>query len=172
MLRHCTTTTATGPMLPCRQDVAMMLKQEERHREKQSTIQRYEFHFTSIQRTNSITYFAVRKRTQHKLPQLKYYTRLGLLWFREEKSRQKIGSVVGNGSVPLQRKGTFFSPDCTSVMSLSTMSSSPSLVPPLSAAAVQSQISPSSFDWSTCILKLPFLSISFSVFHYIQFIYN
>ena len=80
MLRHCATTTATGPMLPCRQDVAMMLKQEERHREKQSTIQRYEFHFTSIQRTSSITYFAVRKTTQHKLPQLKYYTRLGLLW--------------------------------------------------------------------------------------------
>ena len=71
MLHHCTTTTATGPMLPCRQDVAMMLKQEERHREKQSTIQRYEFHFTSIQRTSSITYFAVRKTTQHKLPQLK-----------------------------------------------------------------------------------------------------
>ena len=71
MLRHCTTTTATGPMLPCRQDVAMMLKQEERHREKQSTIQRYEFHFTSIQRTSRFTYFAVRKTTQHKLPQLK-----------------------------------------------------------------------------------------------------
>ena len=49
----------------------MMLKQEERHGEKQSTIQRYEFHFTSIQRTSSITYFAVRKTTQHKLPQLK-----------------------------------------------------------------------------------------------------
>ena len=70
MLRHCNT-TATGPMLPCRQDVAMMLKQEERHRDKQSTIQRYEFHFTSIQRTSSLTYFTVRKTTQHKLSQLK-----------------------------------------------------------------------------------------------------
>ena len=30
MLRHCSTTTARGPMLPWRQDVAMMLKQEER----------------------------------------------------------------------------------------------------------------------------------------------
>ena len=38
---------------------------------KQATIQRYEFHFTSIQRTSSVTYFAVRKRTQHKWPQLK-----------------------------------------------------------------------------------------------------
>ena len=71
MLRHCSTTTATGPMLPCRQDVAMMLKQEERHRDKRSTIQRYEFHSTSIQRTSGVTYFAVRKTTQHKLPQLK-----------------------------------------------------------------------------------------------------
>ena len=49
----------------------MMLKQEERHREKRSTIQRYEFHFTSIQRTSRFTYFAVRKTTQLKLPQLK-----------------------------------------------------------------------------------------------------
>ena len=49
----------------------MMLKQEERHRENRSTIQRYEFHFTSIQRTSRFTYFAVRKTTQHKLPQLK-----------------------------------------------------------------------------------------------------
>ena len=71
MLRHCSTTTATGPMLPCREDVAMMLKQEERQRDKQSTIQLYEFHFTSIQRTSSVTYFAVKKTTQHKLPQLK-----------------------------------------------------------------------------------------------------
>ena len=73
MLRqcNCSTTTATGPMLSCRQDVAMMQKQEERHRDKQSTLQRYEFHFTSIQRTSSVTYFAVRKKTQHKLPQLK-----------------------------------------------------------------------------------------------------
>ena len=58
-------------MLPCRQDVAMILKQEERHRDKQSTIQRYEVHFTSIQRTSSVTYYAVRKTTQHKLPQSK-----------------------------------------------------------------------------------------------------
>ena len=71
MLRHCSTTTATGPMLPCRQDVAMTLKQEERHRDKQSTTRQYEFHFTSIQRKSSVTYFAVRKTTQHKLPQLK-----------------------------------------------------------------------------------------------------
>ena len=71
MLRHRSTTTATGLMLPCRQDVAMMLKQEERPRDKQSTIQWYEFHFTSIQRTSSMNYFAVRKTTQHKLPQLK-----------------------------------------------------------------------------------------------------
>ena len=70
MLRHCSTTTATGPILTCRQDVAMVLKQEERHRDKQSTIQRYEFHFTSIQRISSITYFAVRK-AKHKLPQSK-----------------------------------------------------------------------------------------------------
>ena len=49
----------------------MMLKQEERLRDKQSTIKRYESHFTSIQRTSSIAYFAVRKTTQHKLPQLK-----------------------------------------------------------------------------------------------------
>ena len=49
----------------------MMLKQEERHREKQSTIQRYEFHFTSIERASRFTYFAVRKTTQLKLPQLK-----------------------------------------------------------------------------------------------------
>ena len=71
MLRHCSTTTATGSMLPCRQDVAMILKQEERHRYKQSTIQRYEFHFTSIQRTSSVTYFATRKTRKHKLPQVK-----------------------------------------------------------------------------------------------------
>ena len=71
MLRHCSTTTATGPMLRCRQVVAMMQRQEERHRDKKSTLQRYEFHFTSIQRTSSVTYFAVRKTTQHKLPQLK-----------------------------------------------------------------------------------------------------
>ena len=32
---------------------------------------RYEIHFTGIQRTSSITYFAVRKTTLHKLPQLK-----------------------------------------------------------------------------------------------------
>ena len=43
----------------------------ERHRVKQSTLQRYEFHFTSIQRTRSVTYFAVRKTAQQKLPQLK-----------------------------------------------------------------------------------------------------
>ena len=49
----------------------MILKQEDRHRGKQSTIQRYEFHYTSIQRTSSVTYFAVRKTTQHELPQLK-----------------------------------------------------------------------------------------------------
>ena len=71
MLRHCSTTTAIGPMLPCRQVVAMMQRQEERHRDKQSTLQRYEFQFTSIQRTSSFTYFSVRKTTQHKLPQLK-----------------------------------------------------------------------------------------------------
>ena len=71
MLRHCSTTTATGPILPCRLDVAMILRQEEKHRDKQPTIQRYEFHFTSIQRTSSVTYFAVRKKTQHKLPQVK-----------------------------------------------------------------------------------------------------
>ena len=71
MLRHCSTTTAIGPMLPCRQDVAMMQKQEERHRDKQSTLQRYEVHFTAIRRTGSATYFAVRKTTQHKLPLLK-----------------------------------------------------------------------------------------------------
>ena len=71
MLHHCSTTTATGPMLPYRQDAAMVQKQEERHRAKQSTLQRYEFHFTSIQRTSSVIYFAVRKTTQHKLPQLK-----------------------------------------------------------------------------------------------------
>ena len=46
MLRHCSTTTATGPILPCRQDVAMILKQEEKHRDKHSIIQRYEVHFT------------------------------------------------------------------------------------------------------------------------------
>ena len=40
-------------------------------RDKQSTIQWYEFHFTSIQRTSSISYFAVRKTTQNKFPQLK-----------------------------------------------------------------------------------------------------
>ena len=108
MLRHCTTTTATGPMLPCRQDVAMMLKQEERHREKQSTIQRYVFHFTSIQRTSSITYFAVRKTTQHKLPQLKYYTRLGLLWdilpLFVGNAALKLGKHMGNIKIssPLQ----------------------------------------------------------------------
>ena len=71
MLRHCSTTTTTGPMLPCRKDVAMMLKQDERYRDKQAAIQRYEFHFTSIQRTSSFTYFAVREITQHKWPQLK-----------------------------------------------------------------------------------------------------
>ena len=71
ILRHCSTTIATGPMLPCRQDVAMMQEQEERHRDKQSTLQRYEFHFTSVQRTSRVTYFAVRKTTQHELPQLK-----------------------------------------------------------------------------------------------------
>ena len=49
----------------------MVQKQEERHRAKQSTLQRYEFYFTSIQRTSSVTYYAVRKITQHKLPQLK-----------------------------------------------------------------------------------------------------
>ena len=57
MLRHCSTTTATGPMLPCQQDVAMILKQEETHGDAQLTIQRYEFHFTSIQRTISVLYF-------------------------------------------------------------------------------------------------------------------
>ena len=73
MLRHCSTTTATGPMLPCLclQDAAMMQKQEERHRDEQSTLQRYESHFTSIQGTSTVTYFAVRNTTQHKLPQLK-----------------------------------------------------------------------------------------------------
>ena len=71
MLRYSSTTTATGSMLPCRQDVAIMVKQEERYRDKQSTLQRCEFHFTSIKRTSSVTYFAVRKTTQHKLPQLK-----------------------------------------------------------------------------------------------------
>ena len=40
-----------------RQDVAMMQKQEERHRDEQPTLQRYEFHFTSVQRTSSVTYF-------------------------------------------------------------------------------------------------------------------
>ena len=40
-------------------------------RDKQSTIERYEFHFISIQRASNITYFAVRKTTQHKLPQIK-----------------------------------------------------------------------------------------------------
>ena len=49
----------------------MMQKQEERHRDKYSTLQRYELHFTSIQRTSGVTYFAVRKTTQHTLPQLK-----------------------------------------------------------------------------------------------------
>ena len=49
----------------------MILKQEERHRDKQSTFQRYEFHFTSLQGISSVTYFAVSKTTQHKLPQLK-----------------------------------------------------------------------------------------------------
>ena len=71
MLRHRSTSTATGPMLRCRQVVAMMQRQEEKHRAKQSTLQRYEFHFTSIQRTNSVSYFAVRKTTQQKLPQFK-----------------------------------------------------------------------------------------------------
>ena len=71
MLRHRSTTTATGPLLPCRQDAAMMLKQEERPRDKQATIQWHELHFTSIQRTSSNSYFAVRKTTQHKLHQLK-----------------------------------------------------------------------------------------------------
>ena len=71
MLRHCITTTATGPMLPYRQDTAIMQKQEERHRAKQSTLQRYEFHFTSNQRTSSVTCFAVWKTTQNKLPQSK-----------------------------------------------------------------------------------------------------
>ena len=95
MLRHCTTTTATGPMLPCRQDVAMMLKQEERHREKQSTIKRYEFHFTSIQRTSRFTYFAVRKTTQHKLPQLKLGpTIYAIVWFC------LIAKVVSNTCSP------------------------------------------------------------------------
>ena len=65
MLRHCSTTTATGPMLRCRQVNAMMQRQEERHRDEQSALQRYEFHFTSIQRTSSVTYFAVRKTTQN-----------------------------------------------------------------------------------------------------------
>ena len=73
MLHHCNccTATATGPMLPCRQDVAVMQKQELRHRDKQSTLQRYEFHFALIQRTSSFTYFAVSKTTHHKLHQLK-----------------------------------------------------------------------------------------------------
>ena len=29
MSRHCSTTTATGPMLPCQQDVAIIVRQEE-----------------------------------------------------------------------------------------------------------------------------------------------
>ena len=46
-------------------------RRKTQHRDKQSTLQRYEFHFTLIQRTSSVTYFAVRKTKQHKLPQLK-----------------------------------------------------------------------------------------------------
>ena len=49
----------------------MKKKQKERHRDEQSTLPWYEFHFTSIQRTSSVTYFAARKAAQHKLPQLK-----------------------------------------------------------------------------------------------------
>ena len=70
MVRHCSTATATGPMLPCRQDVAIIVRQEERHIDKQSIFQQNEFHFPSIQRTSSVTYFAVRKTTQHELSQL------------------------------------------------------------------------------------------------------
>ena len=71
MLRHRSATTSTGPMLPCRRDVAMIQKQEERHGDKQPTLQRYEFQFTLIQRTSSVTNFAARKTAQHKLPHLK-----------------------------------------------------------------------------------------------------
>ena len=52
MLRQGSTTTATGPMLSCWQVVAMMQRQEERNRDKQSTPQRCEFHFTSVHSEN------------------------------------------------------------------------------------------------------------------------
>ena len=70
MFRHCNTTTATGPMLPCRQDAAMMQQQE-----KHTEINSHDMNFILLQFKEQVVlltfYFAARKTTQHKLPQLK-----------------------------------------------------------------------------------------------------
>ena len=66
MLRHRITTTATEPMLPCRQDVAMMLKQEERPREINS--QPFNgMNFILLQFKEQVVFLILQLEKQHRI---------------------------------------------------------------------------------------------------------